>query len=366
LLGKFNRILYVETGGLRAPTTTGHDLRRIFSKLWRFIRGERKISGDFKDFYVVSLLLLPFHRLWLINLFNQFLVLLTIRFYSKRYNLTSPIVFFFFPHLHYLCGKLGESLDVYYCIDDYSGLPGVDKFSVKAMDDALTKKANLVFVVCSELLSRKKALNKNVAYSPHGVDALHFDLDQTFDLPEPLANHCGKRHIVLFWGLLAEWIDYDLIEYLLTSHPDKVFVFLGRVSVNINDLLKYDNVVFLGPVNYEELPAYAKYSDVLISPFIINEWSKTINPIKLREYLATGRPVVSTALPEAIAQSDFIRVAYSKEEFSVLLQDALQKRCPLDYSRRREYVREFTWERRVEEISSRIALELGRLNDTSR
>jgi len=362
LLGLNNRVLYIESGGLRAPSATSHDIRRIFSKVWRFLRGRRKIGNGFKNFQVASLLLLPFHSVPGVTALNNLLVYLTVRFFMRRMGMKKPVVFFFFPHLYYLCGRLGESLSVYYCIDDYSGLPGVNKTAVNHMDELLAEKSDVVFVVCRELIEQKRALNPRVFYSPHGVDIGHFDTDRVLDLPPEIEEYHRRKRIVLFWGLVAEWLDYELIEHALAEHPEKQFIFIGRVAAPLERMSKYDNVKFLGPVDYARLPSFAKYCDVLISPFLVNDWTKTINPLKLREYLATGKPVVSTALPEAVGQEGYIAVARDKEEFSQAIARVIEMDSEEDVKGRLEYVRSFTWMNRVEEIGSVVESEIARLD----
>lgn len=352
LLGEHNRVLYVEAGGLRAPSGSGHDLMRIVRKVWRFLKGSRRVEGK-KDFRVISLFLIPLHQYALVRAVNRVLTRVTVLFYMRRFKMKDCVLFFFFPHIYHLCGRLGERASVYYCIDDYASYPGVNADEIRNMDEALTRKADVTFAVSRQVLEKKKPLSPRLYYSPHGVDTKHFFPRDGMTVPPDIERLGKSRKIVLYWGLVAEWMDIDLVDYLARNQRDKHFVFLGRVSIPLDGVRENQNVSFLGQVDYADLPAYASASDVLIIPFKINDWTKNINPIKLKEYLATGKPVVSTAIPEALQWSNLICVASDKEEFARLV-DASAGDSAEDRERRLAHVSGLTWEARVDEISSVI------------
>src|SRR5262249_34893915 len=180
---------------------------------------------------VRTLFQIPFHRFGLVRLLNRWLLKATIRWLMWREGIRSPITWFVLPHLPHLVGRCGERLSVYYCIDDYSALPGVDVEAIRAMDEETTRRADLVFVASQTLREPKQALNANTSLSPHGVDNEHFAQAQNADLtvPEDIAGLKGP--VVGFFGLIERWIDLDLVNYLAEQRPDWNFVMIGRVAV---------------------------------------------------------------------------------------------------------------------------------------
>src|SRR5262249_42002829 len=126
------RVYYLEAPGLRAPAGTGRDLRKIFTKIWKFLRGPRPVPEGLR---VRTLFQIPFHRFSLVRRLNRWLLSATIRWLMWREGIKRPITWFVLPHLPFLIGRCGERLSVYYCIDDYSALPGVDADVIRHMDE---------------------------------------------------------------------------------------------------------------------------------------------------------------------------------------------------------------------------------------
>lgn len=358
LLAKHNRVFFVEAGGMRSPSATGHDFRRAFNKILKFFNGAKQIKGEYPDLWTASLLILPFHKISLVRKLNQIISILTMRYLIKRYNFKSPIVFYFSPHVQHLCGQLKERLSIFYCIDNYSAYPGVDASEIRNMDAALSKKADLIFVVSQEIVASKKHYNQNVFYSPHGVDIENFSLqDKTFGKPA-LLKFADQRPIVMYWGLIADWMDFELVNSLVQNHPEMAFFFIGRICCDPKKLIPKENLLCPGPLPYNELGQYANFSSAMVIPFLINDWTKNINPIKLKEYLATGKPVISTAIPEALRNEDHVKIAYTKEQFSELLSQTVLNPDIDNIQKQLSFIRQYSWENRVNEISRTIAKHL--------
>ena len=170
-LARGNRVYYLECPGLRAPKGSARDLKKIWAKLFRFIRGPRPTPEGLK---VWTLLQLPLHRFRLVRWLNRTLILGAVRWLKMAERVRNPVSWFLVPHLAGVVGRLGERLSVYYCIDDYSALPDVNEAAVRAMDEETTRKADLVFVASDTLLAAKRQLNPTTRVSPHGVDLDHF------------------------------------------------------------------------------------------------------------------------------------------------------------------------------------------------
>ena len=351
------RVFYVECPGYRAPQGTARDLKKILVKIGRFLRGARRMDGGI---YVRTMLQLPFHRYAAVRWLNRRITRLTLGWLRMRHGIKRPLTWFHVPHVPGLVGTLGERLAVYYCVDDFSAYPGVNPEAIRVMDDETARRADVVFVTSETLVERKQGLNPTVYVSPHGVDFEHFARAQDPALPVPadVAHLAGP--VVGFFGQIQTFIDLDLIGWLATQRPDWHFVMIGRVGVPTDALPTQPNVHFLGKRPYADLPAYAKRFDACVIPYRAGRWSHHANPLKLREYLATGRPVVSVETPEVAKFADVVRMAGTKEEFLAGLGDAVGSTAdPAATARRMDRVAGTNWSARAETVINTLRDELA-------
>ena len=157
-----------------------------------------------------TLLQIPLHRFALVRWLNAHLVHWSIRWLMWRKGIRRPILWFVAPHVASLIGRLGESLSVYYVTDDHASMPGIDRDSMRAMDEKLTREAGIVFVASDTLLDRKLALNPNTHYSPHGVDVGHFGRahDPAAGFRTTFASSRNRLSAFLAWssgGSISVW-----------------------------------------------------------------------------------------------------------------------------------------------------------------
>jgi glycosyltransferase involved in cell wall biosynthesis len=356
-LARHYRVYYVECPGLRAPKGSGRDLKKIWGKLVRFLRGVRPVEEWLK---VCTLLQVPLHRFALVRRLNQLLILWTLRWLMMREGIRDPITWFMIPHLSPVVGRLGERLSVYYCIDDYAALPDVNEAAVRAMDEEMTRKADLVFVASDTLLGAKRRLNPSTYVSPHGVDFDHFARAQDGRLEPPPEVAQLPRPVVGFFGLIERWIDLDLVRYLAEQRPHWAFVMIGRVAVPDGEVPRRENIHYLGKRPYDLLPAYGKQFDAAIIPYRLTQQVLHANPIKLREYLAMGKPVVSVSTPEIDKYADLVEISHSREQFLANL-DAVVARpaSPEEVRKRMGRVAHESWEGRLRQVLETIHRRLG-------
>lgn len=355
-LAKRHRVFYLECPGMRAPTGSGRDLKKVFAKLWMFLRGVRPTNEGLK---VRTLLQLPFHRFGLVRRLNRLIVKGTVRWLMWREGVRDPITWFHVPHMPFLVGDLGEMLSVYYCIDDYAAYPGANHAAVRAMDDETTRRADLVFIASDTLLDHKLTLNPETRVSPHGVDVEHFGRAQAAgtDVPADTAHLRGP--VVGYFGLIEKFTDLDLIKYLAEQRPQWTFLMIGRVAVPETEVPQLPNVHLVGKRPYEQLPAYGKQFDVSIIPFRTGAWSYHANPLKLREYLAMGKPVVAVSTPQIDKYADVVGVAHSREEFLAKLDAAMAGPPPAAETRARQArVAGESWDARVRQVFEVIEQQL--------
>jgi glycosyltransferase involved in cell wall biosynthesis len=359
-LAKLHRVYYLECPGLRAPRGEERDLAKVGSTLLRFLRGPVPVLDGLK---VRTLLQLPLHRYALVRWANRAFITLTVKWLMWREGIKAPIAWFLVPHVAPVVGRLGESLSVYYCTDDYASFPNVDAPAVRALDQELTRRADLVFVTSESLLEAKLKLNPETHVSPHGVDLEHFG--SALDNQEPPADvRSLPRPVVGFFGLIERWIDLDLVAYLASQRPSWSFVMVGRVALPASDVPKLPNLHYIGRRPYEQLPAYGRVFDVAIIPYRLTPQVLHANPLKLREYLAMGRPVVAVSTPEIERYADVVAIARSRDEFLSKLDAVLASGfLAASAEQRRLRVSGEGWDARVHAVMEIVA---GRLPRRSR
>jgi glycosyltransferase involved in cell wall biosynthesis len=351
-LAKKNRVLWVNSTGNRNPTASVRDFRRAFKKLRQYCSGCRCVE---KNIYVFSPLVIPFHGSRAARWMNRWMLRRSLRRACRKLSFHKPITWSFVPSSGDVAGSLGEEFVMYYCVDEYSQFTGTDKTAILDMERRLMEKSNLVIVSSSRLYETKRRYHPNTFLVTHGVDVAHF---RNACLPATTApQDCLElRHPVIgFFGLIADWVDLEIIRYLAASRPEWSFLLIGEVQTDVSALREMPNVHLLGRRSYQSLPAYCKAFDVAILPFVVNELTLAANPLKVREYLAAGLPVVATPLPEIVRLNSLLRTAGTQEEFLHQIEAFLNegRRGPnIEVSRLMEPE---SWDEKVEELSRIIA-----------
>jgi glycosyltransferase involved in cell wall biosynthesis len=227
------------------------------------------------------------------------------------------------PELHPELNSVPFDLRCYYVDDEYSFSPTEMPISLEEMQ--ILRTADQVIVTSRALLDKKGWINANTSFVPNGVDYEAFAVLATE--PEELALLPHPR--IGYAGALKDQLDWSLLVQLSVRHPDWQFVFLGPVSPHIltvgkvNELRKRSNVHFLGAQPTHLVPGYIQNFDVCIMPYLQNDYTKYIYPLKLHEYLASGRPTVGTAIRSLQEFSDVVALPRSTDEWSTALADAL-------------------------------------------
>jgi glycosyltransferase involved in cell wall biosynthesis len=249
---------------------------------------------------------------------------------------------------------------VYYCIDDYASYPGMDPVAIQALDDNLTRRADVVFVAPRALVEPKRKLNPNVHFSPHGVDFEMFS--QASDPATPLAEEVRAlpHPVIGYFGTVGEFVDFDLLAYLVGSRPQWTFLFVGLIAADVSRLRAYPNVVFAGPRPYETLPRWAAAFDVAIYAHRVNRQTRHSNPLKLREYLATGKPVVSVVTPETATFAEVVYLADNPAAYLAAIERALREETAELRSKRMAAVAGVSWDARFQETVAVVDETLAR------
>lgn len=310
-----NRVLYVEQQMHWIGWLV--DIRCQFWRVGRWLRGPRQIEDRI---WVLTLpIVTPFFQMATpITSFNNWWLTPILRWALKRIDFRDVILWNYTPHGGSFVGQLGESLAVYECVDEFSAAQGlVHGPTIAALERDLLAKVDLVIVTHPSLLETKSKLAQRVELVPNGADLEHFAQASALETTtaSPLANL--PRPVIGFHGWIQYWVDFDLIAYAAQRHPDWSFVLVGPIEplARVDKVRGQANVHFLGRQPYSEMPNYLAGFDVCVNPFVLGDLADAVSPIKLYEYLASGKPVVSVDIPAAREFSDLIPLVRTPEEF---------------------------------------------------
>jgi UDP-galactopyranose mutase len=242
-------------------------------------------------------------------------------------GIRQPILYYFTPLALTFSDHVPASLVVYDCMDELSAFSGAPP-QIAALEQALLARADLVFTGGVSLFEAKRHLHPNVHAFPSSVDVPHFARARALRFaPEDQATIPGPRFG--FYGVIDERLDLELIDSVAAMRPHWQLVMLGPVvKIDPAVLPKRDNIHWLGPKLYEELPLYLAGWDVALLPFARNDATRFISPTKTPEYLAAGRPVVSTPITDVVrsyGEAGLARIAGTPEDFVVQCEAALRE-----------------------------------------
>jgi glycosyltransferase involved in cell wall biosynthesis len=348
VLARRNRVLWVNSIGYRTPSLNKADFSRAWKKLMAYREPLREVEPNL---YVLNPLAVPAYGLSVARTINRIWLKRQVMKAMKRLKFKNPINWVFNPAAAIIAGKLGEQQLIYHCVDEYSAFSGVASGAILELERDLLKKADLVIVSAELLRESKSQINPNTVLVRHGVDFAHFReaLDTRTEVPAEIANL--PRPIIGFFGLIADWVDVELMADVAQHYSHGSLVVLGKATTDVS-CLKLPNVHLLGRKPYESLPAYCKGFDVAINPFRINKLTLNANPLKVREYLAAGLQVVSTDIPE-VAVLENCRIGRDREGFLSAIDEAL--RIPGPRTHISDSMRAESWESRLNDIAGCLA-----------
>jgi glycosyltransferase involved in cell wall biosynthesis len=295
ILARENRVLWVNSIGNRKPTASARDVRRMAKKLAGAATG---VQQRHPNIWVLTPLAIPFYGSELVRAANGALLRAQVKHAMDKLGFKDPIGWSFLPSSAPVSGTLGEELVVYHCVDEFSAFSDAPAQQIRELERRLLAKADVVICSSEKLRADKARVNANSHLVQHGVDLEHFAkaFDPRTTVPAEVKNLPGP--VVGFWGLIADWVDLRLVRHVADAFSGGSVVLLGSATTDLSPLSGARNVHVLGRKPYADLPGYAKAFDVALMPFKVNELTLAANPLKVREYLAAGLPVVSTAIPE--------------------------------------------------------------------
>jgi len=349
---RHNRILFIESLGLRRPQLASRDLKRIIRRAGRAVKPLREVDG----LHVLSPSVLPFHSNQLVRRFNDAILPRSVGWAAGKLGMHSPLLWSFVPQAEVLIEPLKPSGVIYYIDDDHAAKAGIDAASFLAAEERFARRSDAILASAPALVTRMRTLNENVHYAPNVADTDLFAtaLEQGPIDPQ-LAALPGPR-IVFVGAILAAKIDLDLVVELARLRPQWSFVFVGPIGpgdprTNVDALKQPDNVHLLGHRPYERLPDVLRGADAAIVPYLLDGEMRSVFPMKIYEYLAAGVPVVSTPL-DTLTDVDEVIKAASAADFADRLQQAIEQDNPAARAERSRAAQAHSWEGRLDQIAA--------------
>ena len=351
-----NKVIFVKSISMGlAPMKSGELVPRIKRKLKSYAKLARTTE---EGITVVSPAVVPFFGSAAATATNRRLLTAQISSLAKRRGLTKPILWIAIPTAVEVVGRMNESLVIYHVSDKYDANTmdhATDPAFIRKLHERAIHAADLVFYSSRKLLDEATTGREKSHLLEQAVDFDHWSRISKGDVKVAEAVAQIPQPRIGYFGAIEPWlIDQELIKRASLERPEWNWIFIGNKSRGL-DIEDLPNVHFLPPVTYDELPRYAAGFDVCVLP-----WNTEVpftsygSAIKVREYLASGKPVVISPLPEYESMREVLRIGRSREQFLELVDEALREQGTDLMSARQEAVREGTWDARAEWVSDLI------------
>lgn len=355
-------VVWVNTIGTRAPGLNLATLRRGLEKLRHWSRPAPAAEENPR---VVNPRMWPWFSSPLDRRLNRALLEHQLRPRVEALP-EAPVVVTTLPVTADLVGRLPAARWVYYCVDDFAEWPGLDGRALRAMEAELVRRADVVIAVSETLRAKLAAMGREARLLTHGVDLdfwrraeVEHSLPEAAQLPGPRA---------VFWGVVDRRMDLAFVRRLAADLAGGSVVLAGPQDQPDPELLRIPGVHALPPVPFARLPQLARAADVLVMPYADAPVTRAMQPLKLKEYLATGKPVVVRDLPATREWGDCLDLAATPEAFSERVRRRLDEGVPEEQQRARARLEGEGWaeKTRLFEAWACAADDAGRPRDPER
>ena len=350
-------VLYVNSIVMQKPslkrnTGGGQSFsHKLIRKVKSIFRGLRKSDAGF---WVFSPLSLPVHHIAWLRPINNMVLRLQIKIALSKLKISHPVVWVACPAACEAALAMKKNRLVYQRTDRFEDYPNVDSDIIRSYDQRLKEAADLTVFVNSTLYEEEKSQCKEAIYLDHGVDFEMFaSACDSPEKPEDIASIDGPI-VGFFGGIDDHTSDVPFVEKVVDLLSEMRFVFVGKASSDVSRLAAKPNVHMLGQKPYEQIPHYGKCFDVAIMPWQQNSWIAACNPIKLKEYLALGKPVVSTPFVELQKYSDVTFEAKTPEDYARCITRAIAEDSAGMVSKRRDKIRHASWESKAQLVIDKL------------
>ena len=351
-----NKVIFVNSISMGLPGLAHKDL---LPRIRRKLRSYSKLARETEDgITVVSPASLPFFGTAAARNVNRRLLSAQIGKLARSRGLTNPILWIAIPTAAEMIGMLDEAAVVYQVSDKYDANTmdhATDPALIRRLHEHAIDAADLVFYSGRKLFNEATRGCERSHLLEQGVDYEHWRRvgEGTVAVAPEVANIPRPR--IGYFGAIEPWlVDQELIKRAARERPEWQWIFIGNKSRGL-EIEGLPNTHFLPPVAYAELPSYAAGFDVCVLPWETEQsFTSYGSAIKVREYLATGKPVVIAPLPEYEPMGDVLRIARSRDEFLRLVEEALSESDPELKTKRQAAVASGTWDARAEHVSELI------------
>ena len=298
---------------------------------------------------------------------------LHIRSHMRRLGMKQPILYIWHPDFLDMVGCFNEALVVYHCYDEYSSFVSKNERlgameNLVARERELLKRADIVFTASEELRARRSSLNPNIHVVENGVNYALFSKAQEAQTIIPEELLVIRRPVIGYVATQTIVTDLALLTQIFQHRQDWSFVFIGverapehQAEEALRTLQRLPNVHFIGRRTLQEIPAYLKGCDVCAIPWLLNDITMvSSSPLKMYEYLAAGKPVISSPLPHLRHLESVMTFASDANEWITAIEAALQEDSSRMIQERDKIARENTWDQRANFVSQKLAEELSK------
>lgn len=321
-------VLYIESIGLRTPTVSKRDIKRMLKRIWRGFQPAKSVS---QNLWVISPIAIPFKQHWsFVRTINQRLLGIRIHLFIMRHKFKKPMIWTYHPFMLHAIDLFKHEQVIYHCVDDLGAIPGIDKTKFYIEENKLLLKSNLIFVTSKALEKRCLNYNKNTYFFPNVVDEEHFkQAHHPTSIPSEMVVIPRPR--IGYVGVLSDYkVDFKLIYDIACSRKEWNWVLIGeeregQKNNTVELLRRLPNVYFLSHKKYDDLPNYLALLDVGTLPTLLSDYTKSMFPMKYYEYLAAGIPVVTTPLDFTDMTKSYTIVADSESAFENAILQQIQR-----------------------------------------
>lgn len=353
-----NRILYVEPPGTLISPLKDPSFWRKW-RPWGWFAGRPRPN----IFLFHPPVVLPCGNLYpLVAKVNQYWLAFWLRRAVRRLGMKRPILWTYLPGTATLARLIAHKLLVYDCVDEHGAYKGlVREEAVWEQEKELLQRTDVTFVTAPGLYERRKDYARRIYYLPNAADVTHFNKAAAPATVVPAEIERLPRPRLCFVGVIQEWVDTALLAYVARERPDWSLILIGPVApgVPLHGLDQMPNVFLLGRKPKEVLPNYLKGCDVCLNVFRPSALTANVSPLKFYEYLASGRPVVSTDVPAVREFADIVAIAKDGPGFVRAVAETLALENEARQRERLLRAQEHSWEARVAFMEEKIAEALG-------
>ena len=357
-----NRVLFIETTGVRAPAW--RDRARVIERLSKWLGGRGRFAAIEPNLFLYSPLALPFPYSPLAQRLNRLWTGSAIARWASANDFHDPVLLSFLPTQFTL-----DLIDVFepavtvFCCTDKLAQTSPEAAQLVPYEKQVLERSDLVFASAEKLVEHCRRYNPATHFLSTGVSLEKFDRAwsgdgerpaDVRDLPRPLIGSVGGRR---------KCVDQRLLSEVIRAMPQATFAFVGPEQTSVGDWRALANVELLGTKPHEAIPAYVREFDVCLVPYVVDEFTDHISPAKLNEYLALGKPVVATGLHEirrfVETHGDVVTIANGRDEFVAAIEAALAGDSTAMRTKRRAVAESHAWALKVETMSLRIEQSLA-------